>query len=88
MQKKVLTEVDLYYGEIDMPKGFEIDRDQIKNDIIESYVKLNRVSDNSQNYKFTDYTFSFSKPLQWLQDYMRDHFRVDHMRTLVVCNKT
>ena len=86
MQKKVLTEVDLYYGEIDMPKGFEIDRDQIKNDIIESYVKLNRVSDNSQNYKFTDYTFSFSKPLQWLQDYMRDHFRVDHMRTLVVKN--
>ena len=25
MQKKVLTEVDLYHGEIAMPKGFEID---------------------------------------------------------------
>ena len=39
MHKKVLTEVDLYYGEVAMPKGFEIDRDQIRNDIIESFVK-------------------------------------------------
>ena len=38
MQKKVLTEIDLYTGEISMPKGFEIDRDKIRNDIIESYV--------------------------------------------------
>ena len=30
MQKKVLTEVDLYTGEISMPKGFEINRNQIK----------------------------------------------------------
>ena len=41
MQKKVLTEVDLYSGEIVMPKGFEIDRDQIRNDILESFVKKN-----------------------------------------------
>ena len=34
----VLTEIDLYSGEVDMPKGFEIDLDKIRNDIIESYV--------------------------------------------------
>ena len=39
MHKKVLTEVDLYTGEIQMPKGFDIDRDKIRNDIIESFVK-------------------------------------------------
>ena len=83
MQKKVLSEIDLYYGDVKTPEGFEIDRDQIRNDIIESYVKLNKVSDNPQNYKFTDYTFSFSKPLQWLQDYMRDHFKIDHRHTLI-----
>ena len=38
MHKKVLTEVDLYTGEIAMPKGFEIDRNKIKNDIIKSFV--------------------------------------------------
>ena len=26
MQKKVLSEIGLYYGQVEMPKGFEIDR--------------------------------------------------------------
>ena len=34
MQKKVLSEQALYYGDIAMPKGFEIDRDKLCNDII------------------------------------------------------
>ena len=46
MQKKALTEVDLYTGEISMPKGFEIDRNRIKNDIIKSFVEEDRVSNN------------------------------------------
>ena len=59
MQKKVLTEVDLYSGEIEMPKGFEIDRDQIRNDIIESFVKKNRINDNPKQYSFDDYVVAF-----------------------------
>ena len=34
MHKKVLSEIDLHYGNIDMPKGFEIDRDKLSNDIL------------------------------------------------------
>ena len=83
MQKKVLTEVDLYHGEIAMPKGFEIDLDKIRNDIIESYVKKNRINNNPQAYAFDDYVVPFSQPLQWMQDYMRDHWRVEYGRTLV-----
>ena len=60
MQKKVLTEVDLYSGEIEMPKGFEIDRDQIRNDIIESFVKKNRINDNPKQYSFDDYVVDYS----------------------------
>ena len=26
MEKKVLTEIALFYGDVSMPKGFEIDR--------------------------------------------------------------
>ena len=52
MHKKVLTEVDLYTGEISMPKGFEIDRDKIRNDIIESFVKKNRINTNPKAYAF------------------------------------
>jgi len=83
MQKKVLTEVDLYHGEIDMPKGFEIDRDQIRNDIIESYVKQNKINNNPQAYAFDDYVVPFSQPLQWMQDYVRDHWGVEYGKTLV-----
>ena len=36
MQKKVLSEIDLYYGHVDMPKGFEIDRDKLQSDILKS----------------------------------------------------
>ena len=83
MQKKVLTEVDLYIGEIQMPKGFEIDRDKIRNDIIESFIKQKRTNTNPQAYSFDDYVVPFSQPLQWMQDYVRDHWRVEYGKTLV-----
>ena len=78
MQKKVLTEVDLYTGEISMPKGFEIDRNRIKNDIIKSFVEEDRVSNNYKNYRAP-----FSQPLQWMQDYIRDHWRIEYNYTLI-----
>ena len=86
MHKKVLTEVDLYEGQISMPKGFEIDREKIKNDIIESYLKKNTITDNPQAYSSKDYKVPFSQPLQWMQDYMRDHWRLDYKFTLVPRN--
>jgi hypothetical protein len=83
MQKVVLSEINLIHGPVAMPKGFEIDRDQIRNDIIESYVKKNRINDNPKAYSFDDYVVPFSQPLQWMQDYIRDHVRVEHGFTLV-----
>ena len=38
MQKKVLTEQALYYGDVDMPKDWDIDRDKLQNDILKSKV--------------------------------------------------
>jgi len=83
MQKVVLSEISLIHGPVAMPKGFEIDRDQIRNDIIESYVKKNRINNNPKAYSFDDYAVPFSQPLQWMQDYLRDHVRVEHGFTLV-----
>ena len=83
MHKKVLTEVDLYTGEIAMPKGFEIDRNKIKNDILKSFVTSDRISNNPRNYSYKNYKVPFSQPLQWLQDYMRDHWKVEYGFTLV-----
>ena len=83
MQKKVLTEVDLYDGEIAMPKGFEIDLDKIRNDIIESYVQKTRINNNPKAYAFNDYVAPYSQPLQWMMDYIRDHWRLEYTYTLV-----
>ena len=38
MQKKVLTEQALYYGDVAMPKDWDIDRDKLQNDILKSKV--------------------------------------------------
>jgi hypothetical protein len=69
MQKKVLSEIDLHYGTIDMPKGFEIDRDKLQQDILSSQIK------NSK--------FPFSRTWDMLNTYVRDHARLEYGFTLV-----
>ena len=36
MEKKVLSEQSIYYGDISMPKGFEIEEKNLTSDILES----------------------------------------------------
>ena len=51
------------------PKGFEIDRDKIRNDHYRIfYVKQNRINTNPQTYAFDNYVVPYSQPLQWMQD--------------------
>ena len=86
MHKKVLTEVDLYYGQISMPKGFEINRIVIKYDILKSFVTSDRINNNPQTYSYKNYKVPYSQPLQWMQDYVRDHWRVEYGSTLIPKN--
>ena len=83
MQKKVLSEIALYFGEIKSPKGFEINRDHIKIDILISFTDQNRISNNPKDYSYKDYKVSHSQPLTWLKDYLRDHIKVEYGFTLV-----
>jgi len=83
MKKVVLSEIDIITGTIDCPKGFEINRDKIKNDIITSYINQERISNNEKNYSYNDYKVPFSQPLQWFKDYLRDHFKLEHNKTLI-----
>ena len=39
MQKKVLSEQALYYGDVAMPKDWDIDRDKLSNDILQSVIQ-------------------------------------------------
>ena len=69
MQKKVLSEIALYYGDVAMPKDWDIDRDKLQNDILKSQI---------QNKKFP-----FSKTWDMLNTYMRDHINLEYGFTLV-----
>ncbi|MAL45874.1 hypothetical protein [Hyphomonas sp.] len=76
MKKLVVSEISIIYGTVDSPKGFEIDRKKIKNDIINSSV-------TNQKFNNSDYKVPFSQPLQWFQDYIRDFFKSEHNQTLI-----
>ena len=69
MQRQVLTEQSLFYGDIDMPKGFEIDQEKLTNDILQS--------------TFNSKEFPFSRTWDMLNTYIREHIGVDYGINLV-----
>ena len=69
MQKKVLSEIGLYYGDVAMPKGFEIDRDKLQSDILSSNIK--------------DSKFPYSREWDKLNTYLREHINVEYGFQLV-----
>ncbi len=69
MQKKVLSEIDLHYGDITMPKGFEIDRQLLQNNILRSLVK--------------NTSLPFSRTWDMLNTYLRDHIGVEYGLSLI-----
>ena len=69
VSKKTLSEISLFYGEIKMPKGFEIDQTKLTNDIIQSTLH------NKQ--------FPFSKTWDMLNTYMRDHVMLEYNFNLI-----
>jgi len=80
MQKKVLSEIDLYTDTVQVIK---INRKKIKNDILINFASEKRLSKNKKDYSYQDFEVPFSLPLQWLKDYLRDHFRADYVKTLI-----
>ena len=69
MEKKVLSEIDLYFGQIKMPEGFEIDREKLCVDIL-----------LFNNYKGT---FPFSRSWDMLNTYLREHINLNYNFTLI-----
>ena len=69
MDKKVLSQIDLYFGQVEMPKGFEINREILGADILSSTI-YNR-------------EFPFSRSWDMLQTYLREHINLEYGFTLV-----
>ena len=69
MQKKVLSEIALYYGDVAMPKDWDIDRDKLSDDILQSVIQ--------------NKDFPFSRTFDMLSTYMRDHIGLEYGFTLI-----
>ena len=69
MKRNILSNISLYYGQIEMPKGFEIDREKLSIDISTSTI-------NNKE-------FPFSKSWDMLQTYLREHIFLDYDFTLI-----
>jgi hypothetical protein len=69
MQKKVLTEQALYYGDVAMPKDWDIDRDKLSGDILQSVI---------QNKDFL-----YSKNWGILNTYIREHINIEYNVNLI-----
>ena len=70
MQKKVLSEISLYYGDVTMPKDWDINRNKLKEDILKSKV---------QNKEFP-----FSRTWDMLNTYIQEHIRLEYDVNLIV----
>ena len=69
MQKKVLTEQALYFGDVAMPKHWEIDEIDLTHHILHS--------------NLTNKELQFSKTLDKLNTYIKEFIRVEHDINLV-----
>ena len=69
IKQKILSKLDLYYGFVNMPKGFEINREVLSKSILEQIIKQN--------------TFPFSKDWDKLNTYLREHINVEFNISLV-----
>jgi hypothetical protein len=69
MQKKVLSEIGLYYGDVTMPKYWEIDQNELAHHILHS--------------NLTNEEFSFSKTWDKLNTYIREHIRLEYSIRLI-----
>ena len=64
MQKKVLSEIALYYGDVAMPKDWSIDRDKLSIDILQSIIQRK--------------DFPFSKTWDMVNTYVREHINLEY----------
>jgi hypothetical protein len=69
IKKNILSQIDLYSGTISMPKGFEIDKNTLQQDIITQQIQ--------------DCPFPFSREWDKLNTFLREHILLEYNFTLI-----
>ena len=81
MEKQTLTESFIIQGKID--KVSSVDTRLIKNHILSNFTLDARYNDNQYWYMKDYVKVPYHQHIQWTQDFLRDHYRVEHKCTLI-----
>lgn len=81
MKKQLLTEQFVITGEL--PKESHVDTRLIKNHILSNFSLANKINDDQFWYLHDYIKVPYHQHIQWVYDYIRDHYRIEHGRTLV-----
>ena len=69
MEKKVLSEIGLYYGDVSMPKDWQIDPVELSHHILQ--------------YQIHNKKFPFSRTWDKLNTYIREHIKLEYHINLI-----
>ena len=81
LEKQTLTESFYITGKIDSVSA--VDTRLLKNHILINFNKLNRYEDDQYWYMNNYLKVPYHQHIQWTQDWLRDHYRVEHGRTFI-----
>ena len=85
MNKQILSEIDLYHGEVKMPKNYEINRSLLKEEIIYSALfSEDRKSNNKLDVNYLDYKIKDTTSLTQLTTYFKDFITLNFNFTLIL----
>lgn len=82
MQKKVLSEIDIYFGTVDMPKYFEINRDQLKASLLTSVLTDKQYSNSFVIKNPNDYEMLNGKAFTMFNRYIIENFFLRHKKSI------
>ena len=83
MHKKVLSEIDTYLGTVDMPKYFEINRDELKSNLLSSVIEDKCFKNSFVISNPFDYEMLNGKAFTMLNTYLIENFKLKHGVNLV-----
>ena len=81
LKKHTLTESFIIEGKIDNVSA--VNTRLIKNHILSNFMVANRYKDDQYWYMSEYMKVPYHQHIQWTQDWLRDHFRLEHDKTLI-----
>ena len=81
LEKHKLTEQFYITGKVDSVSA--VNTKLIKNHILSNFMLANRYKNNQYWYMKEYVKVPYHQHIQWTQDWLRDHYRAEHDRTLV-----